>query len=82
MILANHGLLSVGGTVDEAAWWLITLERSCAAELAARAAGEVTPIADAVARHTRDQIGNAMVGWLSFQPLYARITREQPELLT
>jgi ribulose-5-phosphate 4-epimerase/fuculose-1-phosphate aldolase len=80
-ILANHGLITVGGSVDEAAWWFITMERSCAAELAARAAGEVTPIPDEVARHTRDQIGNAMVGWLSFQPLYNRIVQEEPDLL-
>lgn len=81
VILANHGLLTVGGSVDEAAWWLITMERSCGAELAARAAGEPKPIPDAVARLTRDQIGNAMVGWLSFQPLYERIVKEQPDLL-
>jgi ribulose-5-phosphate 4-epimerase/fuculose-1-phosphate aldolase len=80
-ILANHGLLTVGHTVDEAAWWFITLERSCAAELAARHAGEVRAIPDGVARHTRDTIGNAMVGWLSFQPLYAHIVKEEPDLL-
>ncbi len=80
-ILANHGLLTVGGSVDEAAWWFITMERSCGCELAARAAGEPSAIPDAVARHTRDQIGNAMVGWLSFQPLYERIVAEQPDLL-
>lgn len=81
VILTNHGLLTVGGTIEEAVWWFITMDRSCAAELAARAAGDPKPIPDAVARHTRDQIGNAMVGWLSFQPLYARITQEQPDLL-
>jgi len=80
-ILGNHGLLTVGGSVDEAAWWFITLERSCAAELAARAAGTPQPIPDLVARQTRDTIGNAMVGWLSFQPLYARIVQEEPDLL-
>jgi ribulose-5-phosphate 4-epimerase/fuculose-1-phosphate aldolase len=80
-ILANHGLITVGGSVDEAAWWFITMERSCAAELAARAAGEVKAIPDEIARHTRDQIGNAMVGWLSFQPLYNRIVAEEPDLL-
>jgi ribulose-5-phosphate 4-epimerase/fuculose-1-phosphate aldolase len=80
-ILANHGLITVGSTVDEAAWWFITMERSCAAELAARHAGEVRPIPDAVARQTRDTIGNAAVGWLSFQPLFARIVQEEPDLL-
>jgi ribulose-5-phosphate 4-epimerase/fuculose-1-phosphate aldolase len=81
VILVNHGLLTVGGTIEEAAWWFITMERSCGAELAARAAGEPKPIPNAVARHTRDQIGNSMVGWLSFQPLYERIVAEQPDLL-
>src|SRR3954447_1852631 len=28
-ILANHGLLTVGQSVDEAAWWFITMERTC-----------------------------------------------------
>jgi ribulose-5-phosphate 4-epimerase/fuculose-1-phosphate aldolase len=28
VILQNHGLLTVGGTVDAAAWWFITMERS------------------------------------------------------
>ncbi len=26
-ILQNHGLLTVGQTVDEAAWWFITMDR-------------------------------------------------------
>lgn len=81
VILANHGLLTVGGTIEEAAWWFITMERSCSAELAALAAGTPQAISAEVARHTRDQIGNAMVGWLSFQPLFERISGEQPDLL-
>ena len=39
VILRNHGLLTVGHTVDEAAWWFITMERSCQAQLLAEAAG-------------------------------------------
>ena len=35
----NHGLFTVGQTVDEAAWWFITMERSCQAQLLAEAAG-------------------------------------------
>ncbi|MGH9207162.1 MAG: class II aldolase/adducin family protein, partial [Acidimicrobiales bacterium] len=34
-ILRNHGLLTVGQSVDEAAWWFITMERSCQAQLLA-----------------------------------------------
>ena len=43
VILSNHGLLTVGQTsVDEAAWWFITMERTCQAQLLAEAAG--TPV--------------------------------------
>jgi ribulose-5-phosphate 4-epimerase/fuculose-1-phosphate aldolase len=38
-ILRNHGLLTVGHSVEEAAWWFITMERSCHAQLIAEAAG-------------------------------------------
>ncbi|MGH3579510.1 MAG: class II aldolase/adducin family protein, partial [Mycobacterium sp.] len=41
-ILRNHGLLTVGQSVDEAAWWFITMERSCQAQLLASSAG--TPV--------------------------------------
>src|SRR3954447_17876780 len=35
----NHGLFTVGQTVDEAAFWFISMERSCQAQLLAMAAG-------------------------------------------
>ena len=35
-ILRNHGLLTVGHTVDEAAWWFITMERSVPGAAAGR----------------------------------------------
>ena len=41
-ILANHGLLTVGRSVDEAAWWFITMERTCQAQILAESAG--TPV--------------------------------------
>ena len=44
MILRNHGLLTVGHSVEEAAWWFITMERSCQAQLLAEAAGTPIPI--------------------------------------
>jgi len=80
-ILQNHGLLTVGDTVDAAAWWLITLDRSCRAELLARAAGEPKLIKPEAAQQSFTITGNSIAGWFQFQPLYARIVREQPELL-
>ena len=39
-ILANHGLITVGQSVDEAVFWFTTMERTCQAELLAMAAGD------------------------------------------
>lgn len=80
-ILRNHGLLTVGQTVDSAVWWFITMERSCQAQLIAKAAGTVVHIEEENAKTTAQQVGNEIAGWLSFQPLYDKIVREQPDLL-
>jgi ribulose-5-phosphate 4-epimerase/fuculose-1-phosphate aldolase len=80
-ILNNHGLLTVGQTVDEAAWWFITMERSCQAQLVAMAAGKPIPLSHDEAVDVRAQIGTPYAGWFQFQPLYDMIVAEQPELL-
>jgi ribulose-5-phosphate 4-epimerase/fuculose-1-phosphate aldolase len=80
-ILRNHGLLTVGHSVDEAAWWFITMERSCQAQLLVSAAGTPVHIDHDMAQRTRDQVGSHLAGWFSFQPLFDRIVREQPDLL-
>jgi ribulose-5-phosphate 4-epimerase/fuculose-1-phosphate aldolase len=81
VILRNHGLLTVGETVDSAVWWFITMERSCQVQLVAKAAGKVVHIDADQAAKTHKVVGSELAGWFSFQPLYAKITREQPDLL-
>ena len=80
-ILRNHGLLTVGHTVDEAAFWFITMERSCQAQLMAEAAGTPVLIERENAELTASQVGSHLAGWYGFQPLYDRIVAEQPDLL-
>lgn len=80
-ILRNHGLLTVGQCVEEAVWWFITMDRSCQAQLLAEAAGVPVKIEHAAALATREQIGSHLAGWFQFQPLLARITRDEPDLL-
>jgi ribulose-5-phosphate 4-epimerase/fuculose-1-phosphate aldolase len=79
-ILRNHGLLTVGHSVDEAAWWFITMDRSCQAQLLAEAAGQPHKIPDATARSTYALVGSHLAGWFQFQPLFQRISHEQPGL--
>ncbi|MSO79959.1 MAG: class II aldolase/adducin family protein [Acidimicrobiia bacterium] len=80
VILRNHGLLTVGHSVDEAVWWFITMERSCQAQLLAEAAGTPVVINADAAALTATQVGGHLAGWFSFQPMYAKITKEQPDL--
>jgi ribulose-5-phosphate 4-epimerase/fuculose-1-phosphate aldolase len=82
VILSNHGLLTVGtGSVDEAAWWFITMERTCQVQLLAESAGSPVPIDAAQAEKTAAQVGSPRAGWFSFQPLYDWIVSIQPDLL-
>ncbi|WP_070119739.1 class II aldolase/adducin family protein [Bacillus marinisedimentorum] len=80
-ILRNHGLLTVGKSVDEAAWWFITMERSCQAQLLAEAAGTPKLISHENAVTAREQVGTEEAGWFQFQPLWNRIIKDQPDLL-
>jgi len=80
VVLRNHGLLTVGTSVDAAAWWFVTMERSAQVQLLAKAAGQVVPIEHESAVLTHGQIGNDLAGWVNYQPLYEQIIREQPDL--
>ena len=80
-ILSNHGLLTVGHSVDEAAWWFITMERTCQAQLLAQSAGTPVLIDKDQAEKTAEQVGNHIAGWFSFQPLYDWVVAQQPDLL-
>ena len=76
----NHGLFTVGDTVDAAAFWFITMERSCQAQLMAEAAGTPKLISHEMAVYTREQTAFPLAGWFSFQPLWQEICRTDPDL--
>jgi ribulose-5-phosphate 4-epimerase/fuculose-1-phosphate aldolase len=80
VILRNHGLLTVGHSVDAAVWTFITMERSCQAQLLAEAAGTPVLIETEMARKTYKQVGMPAACHVSFAPLWDMITREQPDL--
>ena len=80
-ILRNHGLLTVGHTVAEAAWWFVAMESCCQVQLVAEAAGTPTLIDPDEARATRETIGGHDIGRFSFGPLYRHAVARHPELL-
>jgi len=74
-ILQNHGLLTVGQSVDEAAFWFLSLDKTCHAQLLVDAASAGSGhkkilIRDEEAAYTYNQIGTPEKGWLSFQGYY------------
>ena len=79
-ILQNHGLLTVGRTVDEAAWFFIAMDRSCQSQMMAESAGKPIAISHDSALIAQQQVGNPRVGWFQYQPLWDLISREQPDL--
>lgn len=81
-ILSNHGNLTVGHSVDEAAFWFITMERSCQAQLQVMQCSGIEPVLidpDQAAK-TQEQVGSHLAGWFSFQPLWDWITQSEPDL--
>ncbi|MEU5213494.1 class II aldolase/adducin family protein [Streptomyces sp. NPDC020742] len=80
VILRNHGLLTVGDSVDAAAWWFLAMERACQVQLTAKAAGKPVLIDHQDAVRTREQLGNDLVAWINYQPLYEQIARSEPDL--
>ncbi|MEU6989888.1 class II aldolase/adducin family protein [Streptomyces sp. NPDC046465] len=81
VVLRNHGLLTVGDSVDAAAWWFISMERSCQVQLSARAAGRPVMIGHKQAVQTREQLGSDLVAWINYQSLWQDISRSEPDLL-
>lgn len=81
-ILKNHGLLTVGTTVEEAAWWFISMERCCQSQILVESMkGKPQLIKPEVALSTRNhEVGFPVAGWFSFQPLWQDIIASSPDL--
>lgn len=80
VILQNHGLLTVGRTVDEAVLQFGVMDRCCAAQLLADAAAKgrgikPTIIDDEDAKFTHDSLAGEDIRYMQFQPAYEEVLR-------
>ena len=78
-------MLTVGETVDSAAWWFLTLERTAQSQLMAYSAAaglgsKPLQIDPEEAAATRGQVGFELAGWFQFQPIWERISRDNPDI--
>jgi ribulose-5-phosphate 4-epimerase/fuculose-1-phosphate aldolase len=87
LLLEHHGLLTVGETVDEAAFWLHLLERCCEAQLLMTSLPpgpggrpQYRALDDETAKRTWEQVGQHHHGWMGFQPLYEEVVAAEPDL--
>jgi ribulose-5-phosphate 4-epimerase/fuculose-1-phosphate aldolase len=80
-ILKNHGILTVGKSVESAVAGYVAFENACQTQLLAEAAGTVKPIGREIARHTAQQAFGGDPGAHGFRPLWDRVLREQPDFL-
>jgi len=70
VILQNHGLLTVGKSVDAAVANFCMMESCCQSQLLAQSAGELQLIDHETAVKTKRANGSELVTWGNFQPLY------------
>jgi len=80
-ILQNHGLLTVGKSVDAAVANFIMMDSCCHSQLLAQAAGELQLIGHDIAVKTRKANGNDIVTWGNFQPLYQVLLAQDSSFL-
>jgi len=81
VVLRNHGVITVGGSIEEAAYWFISFDRAAQVQLLAEAAGTPAYLSDEHARIAHRQFGSATLARFSFQILWDDIVHAQPDLL-
>lgn len=80
-LLQNHGLLTVGRSVEEAVFWFVSMDKCCHAQMLAEAAAgsrgqKPIVIDDEDAVYTYKTVGTPRAGWFSAKPLFDLIEKE------
>ncbi|MCV2464055.1 class II aldolase/adducin family protein [Streptomyces sp. ICN988] len=81
VLLRHHGLITVGGSLEEAVHWFFTYDGCAQVQLLAQAAGTPQTFTHEQALAAREGFGDEQLGRFSFQLLWNEIVAEQPDLL-
>jgi ribulose-5-phosphate 4-epimerase/fuculose-1-phosphate aldolase len=81
VVLQNHGIITVGASIEEAAYWFVSFDRAAQVQLLAEAAGAPAYLDDEQARIARAQFGSPRLARFSFEVLWDDIVHAQPDLL-
>jgi ribulose-5-phosphate 4-epimerase/fuculose-1-phosphate aldolase len=82
VILRHHGLITVGGSVEETAWWFHTMERACQMQMLAQAAGTPRVMSEEEAVLAARQFGSPNMARLGFRLIAEQIVDDEPDVLT
>lgn len=83
VILRNHGLLTVGHSIQECIFWFVTMERSCQSQILAESTNnKIIKIDPEVALRTRNfEVGFPLAGYFSFQPMWQDILKDESDFI-
>lgn len=81
ILLAHHGLLTAGATIEEATMLAVWMEHTAERQLRARAIGQIRPIAPDLARESRDFLRKPKVVDLTFALFARRALRQAPDAI-
>lgn len=80
ILLANHGLLTVGKSLEEATYLALQFERAARLQILAESIGEIQPIEEAHARDAHDFLLQDSVVYGTFNAWSEELLRTQPDV--
>lgn len=81
VLLANHGLATVGETVEEAAWMALCFERAAKMQIRARSIGPLSSIDPEFARDAHNYMVDPSMIATQFRRFARRVLRHEPHCL-
>ncbi len=82
VILRNHGLMTMGGTVGEAFLRMFFLQKACETQVKSLSMGqEIIPVPDDVSKKVYGQVNGSMnfAGMLNWQAMMRKVERDFPD---
>ena len=80
ILLANHGLLTVGQSIEEAIYLAIQFERAARLQLLAEGVGRIKPVRDDHARDAHDFLMQESVVFGTFNAWAEELLRKEPDI--
>lgn len=81
ILLRHHGLITVGGSLEEAVHWFFTYDSCAKVQLLAQAAGQPQTFTAEQAASAAAGFGDVQLARFSFELLWDEITHDQPDFL-